>query len=85
MADQFSPRIAACTECSNHICLFFNRVGSGNGKNKCHNGNDHIKKNDHHGPVTAYVLPGKINGLIFETRDVILKGNFLIDRTHQIL
>ena len=85
MPHQFSPGIATGPESSDHIGFLFYGIDCGNRKNKGQNCDHHIKKDCDHCPVTAHILPGKADRLIFIPGNKVLQGYFLVDRFHQFL
>ena len=64
MSDQFISGVTAGKKSSDDICLFCNGVADRNAKDKRHDRDDNIKKNDHHGAVAAHILSRKGDGLI---------------------
>ena len=85
MTNQFPLGIAGSPEGTDDIGLFCDRIADGDAKDKGHNDDDNIEQQNHHGPVAAHVLAGKLDGLVLIPGDVLFQLHLAGKLLHQLL
>ena len=85
MPDEFFFCISGCPKRSDNARFLADGVADGDSKDKRHDDDNDIEKNDYHCPVAAHIVAGEFDGLVLISRDKSFQGNLFAESLHELI